>query len=173
MIKMEQVQRKPNRIYDYDYSQNGAYFVTICTQDRKKLLSKIAVGTHLPGCPQEMHLKLLWHGEIAEKYIKQINSYYNFLSIDKYIIMPDHIHFLIVVHGHSGRSVPTQKEERTSMIARFVGTFKRFCNKEYGENVWQGRYYDHVIRNQQDYDEIWSYIENNPIKWTLEKQGSL
>ena len=59
---------------------------------------------------------------------------------------------------------------RTSEIARFVGTFKRFCNKEYGENIWQSRYYDHVIRNQQDYNEIWEYIENNPTKWAITKE---
>jgi REP element-mobilizing transposase RayT len=68
--------------------------------------------------------------------------------------------------GHLRTGVPTK---RTSVIARFVGTFKRFCNKEYGENIWQSRYYDPVIRNQQDYNEIWEYIENNPRKWALTK----
>ena len=109
---MELPCRKPNRIGGYDYSQNGAYFVTICTQGRKKILSQI-VGTPLPGCPNE----------------------------------------LLRIHdtdGHPGTGVPT----RTSTVARFVGTFKRYCNKEYGESIWQSRYYDHVIRNQQDYDEI-------------------
>ena len=71
-------------------------------------------------------------------------------------------------NGHPERGVPTP---RTSVIARFVGTFKRFCNKEYGQNIWQARYYDHVIRNQQDYDETWEYIDNNPRKWMMTKQG--
>ena len=74
---------------------------------------------------------------------------------------------LITIHdGHARTGVPM----RTSEIARFVGTFKRFCNKEYGENIWQSRYYDHVIRNQQDYNEIWEYIENNPTKWVITKE---
>ena len=84
--------------------------------------------------------------------------------------MPDHIHLLITilnVAGHPGRGVPT----RISTIARFIGTFKRFCNKEYGEKIWQSRYYDHVIRNQQDYDEIWQYIDNNPKKWIVQHRG--
>jgi len=161
---MELPRRKHNRIEGYDYSQNGAYFVTICTQDRKKVLSKITVGTPVAGCPQNPHLELLWCGKVAEKYIRQMDAFYEHLSVDKYTIMPDHIHLLITIHdGHPGRGVPT----RTSEIARFVGTFKRFCNKEYGKNIWQGRYYDHVIRNQQDYNEIWEYIENNPIKWAI------
>ena len=166
---MEMPQRKPNRITDYDYSQNGAYFVTLCTQDRKKMLSAISVGTPLPGCPQEPRPELLWHGKVADQFIRQMDAFYDYLSVDNYVIMPDHIHFLITIHdGHPGRGVPT---ERTSLIAQFVGTFKRFCNKEYGENIWQSRYYDHVIRNQQDYNEIWQYIENNPRKWATQKQG--
>ena len=166
VIVMEKPQRKPNRIEGYDYSQNGAYFITVCTQDRKRLLSKISVGTPVPGCPQIPQAELLWHGEIADNVIRQLNEFYNHISVDKYIVMPDHIHLLITIHnGHPGRGVPT----RTSEIARFVGTFKRFCNKEYGENIWQSRYYDHVIRNQQDYDEIWEYIENNPTKWIMTK----
>ena len=160
---MDFAQRRPNRIPDLDYSQTGAYFITICTKDRKRILSQI-VGTPLPGCPQEVHTELLWYGQIAERSIRQMDAFYEHLSVTKYVIMPDHIHFLITLHnGHPGTGVPT----RTSMIARFVGTFKRFCNKEYGENIWQSRYYDHVVRNQQDYNEIWEYIDNNPRKWAL------
>lgn len=166
VIDMEMPNRKPNRIAGYDYSQSGAYFVTICTQDRKKILSRISVGIPLPGCPQEPCVELLWHGEVADKYIRQVDAFYEHLSIDQYVIMPDHIHLLITIHdGHPERCVTT----RTSEIARFVGTFKRFCNKEYGSNIWQSRYYDHVIRNQQDYNEVWEYIENNPTKWAINK----
>ena len=167
---MELPERKPNRLGYYDYSQNGCYFVTICTQNRRKILSTI-VGTPLPGCP-DIRVCLLPHGKIAEKYIHQIGTFYPHINVDKYIIMPDHIHFLISVNnenGHPRRGVPTV---RTSTIARFIGTFKRFCNKDYGENIWQSRFYDHVVRNQQDYNENWEYIENNPQKWILniEKQ---
>ncbi len=181
---MELPDRKHNRIRGFDYSRNGAYFITVCTQERKKILSEITVGTPVPGCPQEPHRELLPYGRIAEKYIRQMDAFYDDISVDQYVIMPDHIHFLITIHeadGHPGRGVPTRKiiadghpgrgvPTRTSVIARFVGTFKRFCNKEYGENIWQGRYYDHVIRNQQDYDEIWQYIENNPRKWVIQHQ---
>ena len=168
---MEIPNRKQNRLSEYDYSQNGAYFITVCTQDRKKILSQI-VGTPLPGCPQVPSIKMLWHGKVADKYIRQMDGFYNDLSVDKYMIMPDHIHLLISLHakdGHPGRGVPT----RTSVIARFVGPFKRFCNKEYGQNIWQGRFYDHVIRNQQDYDEVWEYIDNNPRKWLMKENESI
>ena len=168
---MEYPERKTNRLQEYDYSQTGAYFITICTQNRKQILSKITVGTPVPGCPQEPFTELLYHGKIAEKYIRQMDRFYSHISVDQYVIMPDHIHLLISIHGtdgHPGRGVPT---ERTSTIGQFVGTFKRFCNKEYGLNIWQSRYYDHVIRNQKDYDEIWEYIENNPRKWVIQNRG--
>ena len=163
---MEIPQRKPNRIENYDYSQNGAYFITICTQDRKQLLSKIIVGTGVLDCPQ---VRLLTHGEIADQYIRQLDDFYDHISVNKYAIMPDHIHILLTVqNGQSGTPVPTRAN---STVAKFVSTFKRFCNKEYGENIWQSRYYDHVVRNQQDYNEIWEYIQNNPRKWVTTKQG--
>jgi len=167
---MELPKRKNSRLCDYDYSLNGAYFITICTKERKKILSKITVGTPLPGCPQEVRSTLMWHGKVAEAYIRQMDAFYGHLSVVKYVIMPDHIHFLLLIQGDPGMGDPTT-QERTSKIAQFVGTFKRFCNKVYGENIWQSRYYDHVIRNQQDYDEIWKYIENNPVKWAMEKHG--
>ncbi|MBQ8868167.1 MAG: transposase [Oscillospiraceae bacterium] len=159
---MDLPNRKQNRLQDYDYSQNGAYFVTICVKDRKRLLSEI-VGTGVLDCPQT---RLLNHGVVAEKYINKLNDFYRDISVDKYVIMPDHIHLLLtIINGQSRTPVPTNIINRNSVIARFVSTFKRFCNKEYVENIWQPRYYDHVIRNQDDYNEIWEYIENNPTKW--------
>ena len=161
--------RKHPRLKHYDYSQNGAYFVTICTRERKCILSKISVGTGVPDCPK---IQLLKYGEIAEKYIRQMNDFYAHLSVDQYVIMPDHIHILITIrNGQSRTPVPTENDRidnRNSTISKFVSTFKRFCNQEYGQNIWQGRYYDHVIRNQQDYNEIWEYIENNPKQWELD-----
>ena len=163
VIKIDFPKRKQNRLREYDYSQNGAYFITICVKDRKKLLSKI-VGTGVLDCPK---IYLLDHGKIADKYINQLNDFYNDILVDKYVIMPDHIHLLITIsNGQSGTPVPTNRNNRNSIIANFVSTFKRFCNKEYGENIWQPRYYDHIVRNQDDYNEVWQYIDTNPIKWS-------
>ena len=164
---MELQTRKPNRLENYDYSQNGAYFITICVKDRKPILSKVRVGTGVPDCPK---ILLLPYGEIADKYINQLNNFYNNISVIKYVIMPDHIHLLLSISsGQSRTPVPTRDniviDNKNSIVAKFVSTFKRFCNKEYGNNIWQARYYDHIIRNQDDYNEKWDYIENNPKKW--------
>lgn len=168
---MEISQRKPNRLENYDYSQEGTYFITICVKDRKPILSKI-VGTGVPDCPK---IILLPHGQIADRYINQLNNFYDYISIDKYVIMPDHIHLLIsIFDGQSRTPVPTCSEikidNKNSTISKFVSTLKRFCNKEYGNNIWQPRYYDHIIRNQDDCNEKWDYIENNPQSYLLKNQ---
>ena len=162
--------RKPNRLKNYDYSSPGAYFITFCTAERKKILSEVCVGTDVLGGP---HINLTEYGKIAEKHILNMASFYDNISVDNYIIMPNHIHLLIVVkkqekwmknicgrHGPSEMPVPTD-----SVIARFISTLKRFCNKEYGKNVWQYRSHDHIIRNEKEFQMIWEYVENNPLKW--------
>ncbi len=168
---MDFTQRKQNRLENFDYGQKGAYFITICVKDRNKILSNI-VGTGVLDCPK---IQLLNHGKIADKYINKLNNFYDNISVDKYIIMPNHIHLILSVkNGQSGTPVPTninlKIDNKNSPVAKFISTFKRFCNKEYGENIWQSRYYDHIIRSQEDYNEICEYIDNNPQKWMLTKE---
>ena len=104
---MEKPDRQPNRISQYDYSQQGAYFITLCTQNRHRILSKILpplgnVGTPVPGCPDTGYdkdpnapiVQLLSLGQIADRMIRQLDVFYTHLSVDKYVIMPDPIDYL-------------------------------------------------------------------------------
>ena len=152
---MELPQRKKIRVGEYDYSQCGAYFVTICTQNRRPILSNI-VG-------DDAHIVPKRYGQIAEKYLK------NTAEIEKYVIMPDHIHMLIRLEEQGAE----KRSPQASRIASIVRSIKTLTTKEIGEPIFQRSYYDHVIRNQRDYNEIWEYIENNPRKWMLTKQGTL
>ena len=87
--------------------------------------------------------------------------------------MPNHIHLLLWVKenknmiqlGQSRTPVPTNIERANSVCSQFVSTFKRFCNKEYGENIWQSRFHDHIVRNRHDYEKISKYIYENPMIW--------
>ena len=161
-MNMEFPKRKDIRLKEYDYDSAGAYFITICTANRKHLLSKInPVGA---GVLDRPFVELHPHGVIADKYIRQMNDYYNHLSVDAYVVMPNHVHLLIRIHsdGRSGTPAPTKGN---SAIARFVSALKRFCNKEYGENIWQARFHDHVIRDENDLIGAINYIENNPYRW--------
>ena len=165
--------RKDIRLKNYDYSAPGAYFITICTKNRRYLLSRI-VGTGVLDCPQ---IELTRYGEIADKYIKQLNDFYNHLSIESYVIMPNHIHLLLWVkenkntmqNGQSRTPVPTNIEKANGACPQFVSTFKRLCNKEYGENIWQARFNDHIIRNREDYEKHVKYIYENPIRWCFDE----
>ena len=170
--------RKNMRLKSADYSNPGAYFITICTENRRCILSHI-VGTGVLDGPTSV--ELLPHGKIAEKYINQLNDFYDDILIERYVIMPNHIHILLFIRpnesdidenivnlqdGPSRTPVPTIQN---SIVSRFVSTFKRFTNKEYGMNIWQYRSYDHIIRNQKDYEEHVNYIYYNPVRWHLDE----
>ena len=143
---MERPVRKQNRLKDYDYAQNGAYFVTICTKNKQKILCDI-VG-------DDAHIVPSHYGQMVEKYIRNIPG------IDKYVIMPNHIHMLIAVdNGPMWASAPTQS------ISTMVRSFKTMVTKEIGQSIFQRSFHDHVVRGEQDYREIWQYIDTNPYKW--------
>ncbi len=148
--------RKPTRLKGYDYSSAGAYFITICTKDKKQLLSHI-VGDGVLDIPKNV---LTDYGKIADNYINQMDKFYNNISVAKYIIMPNHIHLLLIINNGTSRTPsPTN-----SVISKFVSTFKKFCNKEYGKNIWQRSFHDHIIRGEKDYLGIWEYINSNTQK---------
>ena len=181
--------RKRTRWENFDYSTPSAYFLTICTENRRNILSQIAgletpddhnnVGGDVLGAPRG--LDLLPFGKIADKYIRQLNQFYDHVDVDQYVIMPNHIHIILFVlenglprtsspteeGGSPGTSTPTSKP--TATVPLFVSTFKRFCNKEYGENIWQRGFYDHVIRNRNEYEEISRYIYENPMRWYFDE----
>ena len=152
--------RKATRLKEYNYNTPGAYFVTICTKDRKQLLSKI-VGDGVLDVPQN---DLTHYGKIADKHINRMNEFYEHISVDKYVIMPNHIHIILLIkdyeNGTSRTPSPTNAE-----IPRFISTFKRYCNREYDHNIWQRSFHDHIIRGERDYEKIWQYIDTNVLCW--------
>ena len=156
---MELPKRKPNRLSYYHYSTPGAYFITICTKEKKNILGRIVGGGAFDApqlCPSEA-------GIVAEHHILSGNQIPG-IHVDKYVIMPNHVHMILIVEeGYGGTSrAPSPTNEA---IPHFVSTYKRFCNKDLGENIFQRSYHDHVIRNEQDYLRIWQYIDTNPAKW--------
>ncbi|MBR0040624.1 MAG: hypothetical protein IJP64_04530, partial [Oscillospiraceae bacterium] len=119
-------------------------------------------------------------GQIVERYILSTGNIAG-LSVDQYVIMPNHIHLLLQIGetdaasegGPPRASAPTGKNgtSRASAptLSDAVGALKRLVNREAGRNIWQRGYYEHVIRNEHDYREIWEYIENNPAKWAEDR----
>ncbi len=149
--------RKPTRLKDYDYSSNGAYFVTICTHNKQKILCDI-VGEGALDVPK---IILSNEGKIVEKYILSTNNIIN-LSVDKYVIMPNHIHLILTVENNGTSKAPSPTN---NIISHSISTFKRFVNKDIGYNIFQRSFHDHIIRDERDYLKIWNYIDTNPQKW--------
>ena len=161
---MEYPKRKKNRLGYYDYNQNGAYFITICTNDRKCILSRIVGGGVLDA--SATHLSDL--GTIVERRIWEMNRVYPDVQTVKYVIMPNHVHLLVCIdrsehragYGRSRTPSPTN-----AVIPRYVSTFKRLCNREFGKDIWQRSFHDHIIRDEAHYQLIWQYIDTNPARW--------
>ncbi len=151
--------RKQTRWNEYDYSNKGAYFITICTNGRKQILSHIPAEIGVTEDAQQPNLTS--YGKIAEDCINQIGNFYEDIKIDQFVIMPNHIHLILFVYGNE----PKKNARQHSLVSKFVSTLKRFCNKQYGENIWQRSYFDHIIRDKTDYQTHIRYIAQNPLKW--------
>ena len=152
--------RIPIRLENFDYSASGAYFITICTTNREKIFWSDRRGE----LRSPASVPLSYIGSIVDNEIKKLNSVYDAVRVDKYCIMPDHIHFILSIH--------TDEHGRTQFaptISRVIKQFKGSITKQIGRPIWQKSFYDHGIRNRQDYEQIWQYIENNPLKYALKK----
>ena len=165
---MDLPKRKHPRLKYYDYSSNGCYFVTICVKDRKNLLSSIIVGrdAHIP--PQ---IELSAIGEITNKYIRNIENVYDGVSIENCVIMPNHIHLLLLFY--SSQSDDGGMKASRPTLHTIVRSLKTMVTKEIGYPIWQDSYYEHVIQTEEGYLEAWQYIDENPLKYVLKKTGNL
>ena len=157
---MDFPKRKPNRLPHFDYSTPGAYFITICTQNRLPILSSIVGG----GAFDAPHIQLTRAGQTVYKYIDSGNRIPG-LSVEKYVVMPNHIHMIVLVHNTVSHGMSKAPSRANAVIPHFVSTLKRFCHQDIGQKIFQRSYHDHVIRNERDYLKIWEYIDSNPAKW--------
>ena len=162
--------RKPNRLNNFDYSTDGAYFITVCIKERQQILSKIVArktgGDGALDVPKEISIRteLTSIGQIVEKNLLSSNKISG-VFIDQYVIMPEHIHAIVILKGNAVNGGTSKAPSPTnSLLSHVVATFKRFCNLEIGENIFQRGYYDHIIRDYEDYETRTQYIHNNPIK---------
>ncbi len=154
--------RKRNRLKDYDYSSVGAYFITICTKDKKALFwnenQPDFVGEDII-LPSDS-VQLSPYGKIAEEAIKAIPEHYPHIELLQYVVMPNHIHMILFITYDDGRMISSP----TSVLTA-VGQMKRYVSKKIGEAIWQRSFHDHIIRDKSDYEKISKYMYENPIRW--------
>ena len=155
-------QRKHPRLDNYDYSSAGAYFVTICTQNRRCVLSRI-VGRGL--APAEASgMEYTSFGKIAEQQLLSLKDRYAYLSVDQYVIMPNHIHVVLILESEAAGASP--RPTITDIVCAYKSLTTRECKKNgFDGKLFQTSFYEHIIRGREDYEEIVKYIYENPIRW--------
>ena len=194
--KEEIKSRKPNRLAGYGYSQNGMYFLTICTKDREELLGEIKNG--------EMVLNEL--GKIVKNNLLGINNYFKNVFLDKFVIMPNHVHCIVEINNDICRGGPCVRpdmkgqaqgcgqtqglslrlrqddKQNIGLLSRVIQRFKSKSTVEYiqlmkSKNiscitcVWQRSFYDHIIRNEKSLSKIREYIQINPRMWDCDRNN--
>ena len=144
--------RKNPRLTNYNYTDGGYYFITICTKDKIHYFGEIL--------NEKMQFSEI--GKIAFDNIKRLNDMYKTIKIDKFVIMPNHIHLILIIDKQSNISV-----------SNIIKKYKEWIKKNIGKGIWQKSFYDHIIRNEKDYLRIWEYIDENILKWSLDKYYDL
>jgi REP element-mobilizing transposase RayT len=162
--------RRSLRLTGYDYSSSGAYFVTVCTADRRPLLGRIVDG----------EMQLNEYGRIVSQTWEWLAAHYDYVDLDAYVVMPNHLHGVLILsddcRGRS-RTPPTIIVPRKP-LGRLVGAFKTVSAKQMnqlrgtpGADLWQRNYYEHIIRSDAELDRIREYIVNNPAQWSLDHEN--
>jgi REP element-mobilizing transposase RayT len=167
--------RRSIRLKEYDYSKPAGFFITICTHNRKLIFGQITNG----------EIKLSEIGRIAKNYWEEIPSHFTNAALDEYVIMPNHIHGIILILDyvdyvgarHASPLQPPQipRGTKPKSLGTIVGSFKSATTKHInqirktpGIPLWQRNYYEHIIRNENELNKIREYIRNNPIKWEMD-----
>lgn len=140
--------RKRIRLQYYDYSEENMYFITICIKDRLEILGKII----------EENINLTKEGNIVKQNVSKIQKIYKNVIINEYVIMPNHIHILLLINYKSNVT-----------ISKVIKHFKTNITREIGYSIWQKSFYEHIIRNEKEYLQIKKYIKNNVINWKKDK----
>ncbi|MCL1795099.1 MAG: transposase [Oscillospiraceae bacterium] len=150
--------RKSIRLKGYDYSSAGYYFVTVCVEDGHEMLGKVVVGDAPLRVP---FIEFTQYGIFVEAQIRKINHIYPHISVDSYVVMPNHIHMLATIEDGTRRGASPTK----AGIPRVVQSLKSMTTRKFGFDMWQRSYHERILRNEEEYKIRWNYINNNPAKW--------
>lgn len=166
--------RKNIRLQDYDYSSAGYYFVTIVSYKRKHIFGEVVDG--------EMNLSQA--GKIVEQTWQDIPKHFPNTNCNVFILMPNHIHGIIniikdeIVGARHASPLQRINGVKPQSVGTIIGSFKSSVTKKLHQTktitqakIWQRNYYEHIIRDEQDYQKIFEYIENNPANWLVDEEN--
>lgn len=174
-----------SRLQNWDYGWNSPYFVTICTQNRVCYFGDII----------DSKIQLSEIGKMAQKYWWEIPAHFPFVKLGAFVVMPNHVHGIIVIDKtDDGRHVETRqclvstsktttnkptigqkrfKNQGKNTLSSIIGSYKSVVTKNahniHSDFAWQSRFHDHIIRTSKSFDRIEKYINENPIKWEVDK----
>jgi putative transposase len=162
-------ERKRLRLKEYDYSQPGAYFVTICTKDRVQRFGEIVDG--------EMRANDM--ATVVQSCWNDLPNHYLNVELDAFVIMPNHVHGIVVILDNPvGATYASPLQSSNNTLGDVVGSFKSAVAKRINEiqntpgaPFWQRGYYDHIIRDDRSLTQIREYIANNPLRWVSDEQN--
>jgi putative transposase len=142
------------RLAGFDYSETGAYFVTICARNRQRLFGEIVEG----------QIRCSRSGSIVASCWDAIPRHFGHVALDAFVVMPNHVHgvLLFLEAVGAGHARPLQV---------VVGSFKSAASRLIGASVWQRNYWEHIIRSDGELDSIRSYIEDNPLRWLTDPEN--
>ena len=159
--------RKRNRLTRYDYSQNGYYFVTVCTKDKREWFGRV----------EDDMMVLNEYGRIVSECWRDIPNHYGNVKLDESVIMPNHVHGIIIIENNVGngfKPFPTKIHGLSEIMRGFKTFSSRKINNKITNNRhfhWQKSFYDHVIRSENELKLIREYILNNPKKWDMDVEN--
>jgi REP element-mobilizing transposase RayT len=170
--------RRSIRLRDYDYRQSGAYYVTVCADERRCLFGEIV--------NDEMQLNPA--GEIVESVWEQIPQHFPNTELDAFVIMPNHVHGILLIIGDE-RGISVGATDSVAPTTRFVAPpkgslgviisqFKSVATKQIrkalnrpDEIIWQRNYYERIVRNARELEAFRDYIRDNPMQWALDREN--
>ncbi len=148
---MEYTDRKHPRLKTFDYGAGGTFCITICSKNKEKIFGTIVEG-------REVNPNLTPLGELVQETISHIPTAYPGVSLLNWVVMPNHVHLLIQI-----------PEKNPVSLFSVIRSTKAIVTRKWGQPVWQSSYYEHIVRNEADALRFWKYIDENPIKWTLDQ----
>lgn len=161
------------RLKNWDYASKGYYFITICTKNRRYFLGNIIDGK----------MRSTKIGKMVEQCWQEIPNHFPFVSLDEYVVMPNHIHGILVINKVETQHFASLRQNKKqnqfgpqscnlgSIIRGFKIGVKKFTHQYNIVFHWQSRYYDHIIRNQQSLAKIRQYIINNLVNWDEDRNN--
>ena len=153
--------RRQHRLPDYDYTSAGFYFITLCVQDRLRLLGGVVAG----------EMRLSPAGELVQQRYQEMPQRYPDIELDGLMVMPDHVH-AIVSFGGDGQSLPKVIHWiKSRTTADYTVGVRTAGWPAFHGRLWQSGFYDRIIRDDKELNAVREYVMQNPLRWSLKEQG--